>query len=110
MNEEELRRYLELAAGVPLLGKSDEFRLSFAAKQGDESARNQILQSNARLVVSIARRYSQSGVDLGSLVEVGDVGLRKALDSFDADKGYRFSTYATWFIRQAITRRIADGN
>jgi RNA polymerase sigma factor (sigma-70 family) len=93
---------------APLFLEADEMRLVRAAKEGGGEARKQFLGANARLVIAIARRYAESGMSLGSLVEAGDLGLGRALDQFDPARGFRFSTYATWWIRQAITRAIPD--
>jgi RNA polymerase primary sigma factor len=107
VNDEELRRYGEAAAAAPVRDRADEMRFVSAAKEGDGEAREQFLGAHARLVISIARRYAESGRPLGSLVEAGDLGLARALDQFDPARGLRFPTYATGGSGQAITREIA---
>ena len=109
MDEEELRRYLEAASRAPLLNREDEVRLAGAAKEGDERANKRLLEANLRLVVSIARRYESERWPLPTLLDAGNIGLTRAVDRFDSSKGYKLSTYATWWIRQAIARRMAGG-
>jgi len=109
VDEEELRRYLEAASRAPLLNREDQVRLAGAAKEGDERANKRLLEANLRLVVSIARRYESERWPLATLLDAGNIGLTRAVDSFDSSKGYKLSTYATWWIRQAIARRMAEG-
>ena len=108
MNDEELRRYLEDASAAPLLSPDGERELAALAQEGSDEARERILRANKRLVVSIARRYRGQGLPLLMLVEAGHSGLEHAVDRFDVSKGYKVSTYATWWIRRAITRAIAE--
>ena len=93
---------------VPLLTAEEEVALSERMEQGDESARKRLAEANLRLVVSIAKRYMGRGMQFLDLIQEGNLGLIKAVEKFDYKKGYKFSTYATWWIRQAITRAIAD--
>jgi RNA polymerase primary sigma factor len=92
-----------------VLTADQERELVAAGRQGDEEALDRLLRSSGRFVVSIAQRYRASGQPLADLVDAGRLGLSEAWRSFGSDKGYRFTTYATWFIRQRIVRRIADG-
>ena len=103
-----VRMYLKEIGKISLLTLEEENRLSELIAQGDEDAKNKLAESNLRLVVSIAKRYVGRGVLFLDLIQEGNIGLMKAVEKFDADKGYKFSTYATWWIRQAITRAIAD--
>jgi RNA polymerase primary sigma factor len=102
------RLYLDEIGRHPLLTADDEVRLAQAYEAGDEGARRKMIESNLRLVVSIARRYWATGLPLGDLVQEGNLGLLRAVEKFDWRKGVKFSTYATWWIKQAITRGAAD--
>ena len=103
-----VRMYLKEIGRISLLSSEEELRLSMAIANGDEEAKNILAESNLRLVVSIAKRYVGRGLLFLDLIQEGNIGLMKAVDKFDYDKGYKFSTYATWWIRQAITRALAD--
>ena len=105
-DDEALRKYLTEIAAFPLLTSEDEVRLGQAVEAGDEDARRELIQSNLRLVVSIAKRYDGGGLRLLDLIQEGNLGLSGAVDRYDWRKGFNFSTYATWWIRQAITRAI----
>lgn len=106
--EDPVHMYLKEIGKVPLLTQEEENELSRRVKDGDEEAAKRLAEANLRLVVSIAKRYAGRGMLLLDLIQEGNLGLMKAVDKFDYEKGYRFSTYATWWIRQAITRAIAD--
>ena len=103
-----VRMYLKEIGKISLLSLDEELALSKRVADGDEEAKNQLAESNLRLVVSIAKRYVGRNLSFLDLIQEGNMGLMKAVDKFDASKGYKFSTYATWWIRQAITRAIAD--
>lgn len=103
-----VRMYLKEIGKISLLSLDDELALSERVAAGDEEAKNLLAESNLRLVVSIAKRYVGRNLSFLDLIQEGNMGLMKAVDKFDATKGYKFSTYATWWIRQAITRAIAD--
>jgi len=103
-----VRMYLKEIGRISLLSSEEELKLSMAIANGDEEAKNILAESNLRLVVSIAKRYVGRGLLFLDLIQEGNIGLMKAVDKFDYDKGYKFSTYATWWIRQAITRALAD--
>ena len=103
-----VRMYLKEIGRINLLSSDEEFEFARLAEQGDEYAKKMLAESNLRLVVSIAKRYVGRGMLFLDLIQEGNIGLMKAVDKFDPDKGYKFSTYATWWIRQAITRAIAD--
>ena len=103
-----VRMYLKEIGKISLLSLEEETELSEKIAQGDEVAKNRLAESNLRLVVSIAKRYVGRGMLFLDLIQEGNIGLMKAVDKFDVTKGYKFSTYATWWIRQAITRAIAD--
>ncbi|MDI6606228.1 MAG: sigma-70 family RNA polymerase sigma factor [Candidatus Omnitrophota bacterium] len=105
---ESLRIYLKEIRHIPLLTPEEEVSLSKKIKKGDEQARKKMIRSNLRLVINIAKRYMFLGIPFLDLIEEGNLGLMKAVDKFNHKKGYRFSTYAAWWIRQAITRSIAD--
>ena len=100
--------YLKEIGRIPLLSTEEEAEVSLAVENGDDSARNKLAESNLRLVVSIAKRYVGRGLLFLDLIQEGNIGLMKAVEKFDYGKGYKFSTYATWWIRQAITRALAD--
>ena len=106
--DDHVRMYLKEIGKVPLLSAEDEIRLAQRMEQGDEWAKRCLAEANLRLVVSIAKRYVGRGMLFLDLIQEGNLGLIKAVEKFDYRKGYKFSTYATWWIRQAITRAIAD--
>jgi RNA polymerase primary sigma factor len=103
-----VRMYLKEIGRVPLLSAEDEIKLAQRIEDGDEEAKRRLAEANLRLVVSIAKRYVGRGMLFLDLIQEGNMGLIKAVEKFDYQKGYKFSTYATWWIRQAITRAIAD--
>ncbi len=103
-----VRMYLKEIGRISLLSPEEEAELSIRVANGDEMAKNILAESNLRLVVSIAKRYVGRGLLFLDLIQEGNIGLMKAVEKFDYDKGYKFSTYATWWIRQAITRALAD--
>jgi RNA polymerase primary sigma factor len=100
--------YLKEIGGIPLLSREDEQALGRRARAGEEEAKKRLTEANLRLVVQIARRYLNRGLPLPDLIEEGNLGLLRAVEKFDADRGTRFSTYATWWIRQAIVRALAN--
>ena len=106
--DDPVRMYLKEIGKVPLLSADEEIELAKRMEQGDEEAKKRLCEANLRLVVSIAKRYVGRGMLFLDLIQEGNLGLIKAVDKFDYTKGYKFSTYATWWIRQAITRSIAD--
>ncbi|MCI8888994.1 MAG: RNA polymerase sigma factor RpoD, partial [Hungatella sp.] len=106
--EDPVRMYLKEIGKIPLLSLDDEIELAKRIELGDESAKKDLAEANLRLVVSIAKRYVGRGMQFLDLIQEGNLGLIKAVEKFDYTKGYKFSTYATWWIRQAITRAIAD--
>ena len=106
--EDPVRMYLKEIGKVPLLSAEREIELAKKMEEGDESAKKELAEANLRLVVSIAKRYVGRGMLFLDLIQEGNLGLIKAVEKFDYHKGYKFSTYATWWIRQAITRAIAD--
>lgn len=106
--DDPVRMYLKEIGKVPLLSADEEIELAKKMEQGDEEAKKRLCEANLRLVVSIAKRYVGRGMLFLDLIQEGNLGLIKAVDKFDYRKGYKFSTYATWWIRQAITRSIAD--
>ena len=106
--DDPVRMYLKEIGHVPLLTADEEIELARRMEAGDESARHRLEEANLRLVVSIAKRYVGRGMLFLDLIQEGNLGLLKAVEKFDYSKGYKFSTYATWWIRQAITRAIAD--
>ena len=103
-----VRMYLKEIGVVPLLTNEEEKELALAVEAGDVEAKQRLAEANLRLVVSIAKRYVGRGMQFLDLIQEGNMGLMKAVDKFDYSKGFKFSTYATWWIRQAITRAIAD--
>ena len=103
-----VRMYLKEIGRISLLSLEEELELSKRIEEGDEEAKALLAESNLRLVVSIAKRYVGRNLSFLDLIQEGNIGLMKAVDKFDSSKGYKFSTYATWWIRQAITRAIAD--
>ena len=106
--DDPVRMYLKEIGKVPLLTAEEEIEIAKRMEEGDESAKQKLTEANLRLVVSIAKRYVGRGMLFLDLIQEGNLGLIKAVDKFDYRKGYKFSTYATWWIRQAITRAIAD--
>lgn len=104
-----LRLYLREISRIPLLSAQDELSLAHRIRLGSRDARNHLIEANLRLVVSIAKRYVGQGMSLEDLVGEGNIGLIRAVTKFDPDRGFRFSTYATWWIKQAITRSILEG-
>lgn len=108
ISDDSVRMYLREIGRIPLLSIEEEMELAQKALEGDRRAKDKMAEANMRLVVSIAKRYSGRGLDLLDLIQEGNTGLLKAVEKFDPEKGFKFSTYATWWIRQAITRAIAD--
>ena len=106
--DDPVKMYLKDIGEVPLLSADDEIELARRIQEGDEEAKKQLSEANLRLVVSIAKRYVGRGMLFLDLIQEGNIGLMKAVEKFDYQKGFKFSTYATWWIRQAITRAIAD--
>ena len=106
--DDSVRLYLREIGKIPLLNAEEELALAQRVVAGDQLAKDQMAEANMRLVVSIAKRYVGRGLDLLDLIQEGNTGLLRAVEKFDPDKGFKFSTYATWWIRQAITRAIAD--
>lgn len=106
--DDPVRMYLKEIGKVPLLSTEDEIELAKRIAEGDEEAKDKLVEANLRLVVSIAKRYAGRGMQFLDLIQEGNMGLIKAAEKFDYRKGYKFSTYATWWIRQSITRSIAD--
>jgi len=106
--DDSVRMYLREIGKIPLLSQDEEQELARKAMAGDKKAKDKLAEANMRLVVSIAKRYGGRGLDFLDLIQEGNTGLLRAVDKFDPDKGFKFSTYATWWIRQAITRAIAD--
>ena len=106
--DDPVRMYLKDIGKVPLLTAGEELELAIKMSEGDENAKCRMVEANLRLVVSIAKRYVGRGMNFLDLIQEGNLGLIKAVEKFDYTKGYKFSTYATWWIRQAITRAIAD--
>lgn len=106
--DDSVRLYLREIGKIPLLSAEEELELAHRVVAGDKTAKDKMAEANMRLVVSIAKRYVGRGLDLLDLIQEGNTGLLRAVEKFDPDKGFKFSTYATWWIRQAITRAIAD--
>lgn len=106
--DDSVRLYLREIGKIPLLSAEEELALAQRVVKGDKDAKDKMAEANMRLVVSIAKRYVGRGLDLLDLIQEGNTGLLRAVEKFDPDKGFKFSTYATWWIRQAITRAIAD--
>ena len=106
--EDPVRMYLKEIGTVPLLTADEEMELAKRKAQGDESAKERLIEANLRLVVSIAKRYTGRGMSFLDLVQEGNLGLIKGVEKFDYTKGYKLSTYATWWIRQSVTRALAD--
>lgn len=107
-SDDSVRLYLREIGKIPLLNAEEELALAQRVVAGDKRAKDKMAEANMRLVVSIAKRYSGRGLDFLDLIQEGNTGLLRAVEKFDPDKGFKFSTYATWWIRQAITRAIAD--
>jgi len=108
ISDDSVRLYLREIGKIPLLSSEEELELAKKVVAGDKKAKDKMAEANMRLVVSIAKRYSGRGLDFLDLIQEGNTGLLRAVEKFDPDKGFKFSTYATWWIRQAITRAIAD--
>ena len=106
--DDSVRLYLREIGKIPLLSNEEEVDLAYRIVKGEKKAKDKMVEANMRLVVSIAKRYSGRGLDFLDLIQEGNTGLLRAVEKFDPDKGFKFSTYATWWIRQAITRAIAD--
>ena len=106
--DDDERLYMQEISCYPLLTREEEAELAERVKNGDEKARKRMIESNLRLVVSIAKRYTGRGLSFLDLIQEGNIGLMRAVERFDGSRGFKFSTYATWWIRQAITRAIAD--
>lgn len=106
--DDSVRLYLHEIGKIPLLTSEEELELAFQIRDGSQRAKDKMAEANMRLVVSIAKRYTGRGLDFLDLIQEGNTGLLRAVEKFDPDKGFKFSTYATWWVRQAITRAIAD--
>lgn len=106
--EDNFRRYLREMGTIPMVSMEEEIELAKKIANGDEEAKKKLVEANLRLVVSVAKKYANRGIPIADLVQEGNLGLLKAVEKFDYTKGYKFSTYATWWIKQAITRAIAD--
>ena len=106
--DDPVRAYLKEIGAVPLLSAEEEAALASAAREGDAEARRRLCEANLRLVVSVAKRYAGRGLPFLDLIQEGNLGLMKAAEKFEPERGFKFSTYATWWIRQSITRAIAD--
>ncbi len=107
-SQDGISAYIQEISRIPLLSPREEVRLSRKAKKGHEDSRQTLIVSNLRLVVSIAKKYLHYGLPLLDLIEEGNLGLMKAVEKFDPERGFKFSTYATWWIRQAITRALSN--
>ncbi|MDR3125907.1 MAG: sigma-70 family RNA polymerase sigma factor, partial [Candidatus Nomurabacteria bacterium] len=108
VGDDSVRMYLREIGKIPLLTTDEELKLAKQVAKGNKKAKDKLAEANMRLVVSIAKRYSGRGLDFLDLIQEGNTGLLRAVEKFDHEKGFKFSTYATWWIRQAITRAIAD--
>lgn len=106
--DDTVKSFLKDIGKIPLLSAEEEIKLAERMKNGDEAAKNRLIEANLRLVVSIAKKYVRRGMQFLDLIQEGNMGLIKAVEKFDYTKGFKFSTYATWWVRQAITRAIAD--
>lgn len=106
--DDSVRMYLREIGTIPLLSAEDEVELAKRMETGDKSAKEQLIEANLRLVVSVAKRFTGRGLSFLDLIQEGNLGLMRAVEKFDYTKGYKFSTYATWWIKQAVTRAIAD--
>lgn len=103
-----IKAYLKDVRKIPLLTAAEEVELSRRVRKGDKDARERMIKSNLRLVISIAKRYINLGVPLSDLIEEGNIGLMKSIEKFDPERGFRFSTYAAWWIKQGISRAVID--
>lgn len=103
-----VKMYLKQMGAIPMLSREEELDLAKKAQEGDAAAKSKLVESNLRLVVSVAKKYTNSGLELLDLIQEGNMGLMKAAEKFEYKRGHKFSTYATWWIRQGITRAIAD--
>ena len=103
-----IKAYLKDVRKIPLLTAEEEVDLAKKIKRGDREARNKMIRANLRLVISIAKRYVNLGVPLSDLIEEGNIGLMKSVEKFDHTRGFRFSTYAAWWIKQGISRAVID--
>jgi len=103
-----VKTYLEQMGSIPMLNRAEETRLAKLAFEGDDNAKSKLVEANLRLVVSVAKKYLNSGMDFLDLIQEGNLGLIRAAEKFEYKRGHKFSTYATWWIRQGITRAIAD--
>lgn len=108
MTENSMKLYMREMGKIDMLSADEEHRLAVLVANGDQDARNQLVEANLRLVCSLAKHYQGCGLTYQDLIQEGNIGLIKAAEKFDAEKGFRFSTYATWWIKQAISRAIAD--
>ena len=108
MTENSMKLYMREMGKIDMLSADEEHRLAVLVASGDQDARNQLVEANLRLVCSLAKHYQGCGLTYQDLIQEGNIGLIKAAEKFDAEKGFRFSTYATWWIKQAISRAIAD--
>lgn len=108
MTENSMKLYMREMGKIDMLSADEERRLAVLVANGDQDARNQLVEANLRLVCSLAKHYQGCGLTYQDLIQEGNIGLIKAAEKFDAEKGFRFSTYATWWIKQAISRAIAD--
>jgi len=108
VSDDSVRMYLREIGKIPLLTQEEEMKLAKQVARGNKKAKDKMAEANMRLVVSIAKRYGGRGLDFLDLIQEGNTGLLRAVEKFDPEKGFKFSTYATWWIRQAITRAIAD--
>ena len=108
VEDDMVKSYLKEIGKIPLLSVEEEQELAKKVKTGSKYAKDKLVESNLRLVVSIAKRYVNRGIPFLDLIQEGNMGLIKGVEKFDVDKGYKFSTYATWWIRQAVTRALVD--
>ncbi|MBR3004196.1 MAG: sigma-70 family RNA polymerase sigma factor, partial [Lachnospiraceae bacterium] len=106
--DDPVRMYLKEIGTVPLLTPEEEMDLAIRKSQGDEAAKNKLIEANLRLVVNIAKKYTNRGLGFLDLIQEGNLGLMKGVEKFDYEKGFKLSTYATWWIRQSVTRALAD--